>query len=279
MRRAWCGAAVLLAAALAGCGPDPVPGPIVTTTLTDTDPATPTDFGPTTSSVTPDDPAGTFAPPPGTATRPAPAAPPAASTTGAPYTPQEFYSDYYTAVQVVDQYWTAHWSEHFTGSYKAPLMWTGNRFPNGMYQGGVDRIACGSEYLQANNAYYCRPTDYVAFDIDFLWRARYNGDMFVYMIVAHEWGHAIQDQLRSELNLVASELQADCFAGAALQGAATDGTLLIESGDLEEVDVGLTDVADRSPWGKPTDHGAPQERISSFNHGVQQGASGCLPRS
>ncbi|WP_309114317.1 hypothetical protein [Saccharothrix sp.] len=267
-------AAALVVAALAGCTTG-LPRP----TTTALPPATFPPADPTTTHVIPTTPERaepTFVPPPRTSGTSNALAPPAAAGTNAPYTPQEFYGDYYTAIQVVDQYWTAHWGEHFTNTYQSPRMWTGTRYPEGMYEGGADAVFCGTDILKADNAYYCSVGDYIAFDINFLWRARYNGDMFVYMIVAHEWGHAIAARLNDQLKLKASELQADCFAGAALQGAARDGTLVIEPGDLEEVDVGLTDIADSSLWGKPEDHGAPDERIAFFNRGVRNGPLGCV---
>jgi predicted metalloprotease len=216
-------------------------------------------------------------------------APPAASEPGttAEYTPQEFYSDYYTAIQVVNSFWTQHWSESFTGVYTPPGFVTGSPYGEGMYDGTVDTIHCGPtaegtySTLEANNAYYCGApysptTDYVAFDVNFLWRAREYGDMFVYMIVAHEWGHSIQGRLDSTLVSVAAELQADCLAGATLNGAIADGTLVIDESDPSEVPVGLTGIADSYPWGKVGDHGDPDERIANFTNGWNNGVSACV---
>jgi predicted metalloprotease len=202
-----------------------------------------------------------------------------ASAAAAQYTSEEFYKDYYDSVRVVDQYWGNHWAEFFPGNYVAPkLISLPGRAP-GLYDGTVDVVSCGSTSLGPDNAAYCADgNDWVAYDVNFLWRARYNGDMFVYMIVAHEWGHAIQYRLNAASQSTAAELQADCFAGAALDGAVTDGTLKLEPGDLHEVQVGLTDIADSGPWGKPGDHGSPDERIRSFTIGWDQGPLGCVPR-
>ncbi|MFH5823421.1 hypothetical protein [Georgenia sp. AZ-5] len=214
------------------------------------------------------------------------APPPAASST-TQYTPEEFYQDYNTALQVVNGYWANRWSDFFTGTYSPPQLITGSEFGTGMYLGGSDQILCGNGaraiFLGPQNAYYCGlpydpDDDYLAFDVNFLWRARENGDMFVYMIVAHEWGHAIQARLDTALQRVEYELQADCLAGATLQGAVNDGTLVLEQGDIEEVSIGLSDIADEGPWGKPGDHGSPDQRIENFTTGADNGVLACLPQ-
>jgi len=52
------------------------------------------------------------------------------------------------------------------------------------------------------------------------------GRAWVYLIIAHEWGHAIQARLSRRMVSVAAELQADCLAGATLAGAQRDRTLV-----------------------------------------------------
>jgi hypothetical protein len=205
------------------------------------------------------------------------AAAPAEATAPAPYTTEEFYQDYNNALHVVDQYWTTHWAEFFPGTYTPPkLIMVPDRAP-GLYDGTVDVVLCGGTPLGPDNAAYCADgSDWLAYDINFLLRARYNGDMFVYMIVAHEWGHAIQYRLRAVGQPAAAELQADCFAGAALAGGVNDGTLRLEDGDRREIEIGLTDIADSSPWGHPGDHGSPQERMQNFTLGWNQGPLSCL---
>ena len=93
------------------------------------------------------------------------------------------------------------------------------------------------------------------------------GDAWVYLIIAHEWGHAIQARLQADQVSVAAELQADCLAGATLFGAADRGLLQFEQGDTEELAQTLAAVADDFPWTKESDHGDAQQRTASFNRG------------
>jgi predicted metalloprotease len=102
------------------------------------------------------------------------------------------------------------------------------------------------------------------------------GDSFIYLVVAHEWGHAIQARLAPNLRSRQLELQADCFAGAALYGAARDGTLYWDDGDLDEITTSLTRVADKYPWTNVGDHGSPTQRINAFLRGAG-GPQKCLP--
>lgn len=102
------------------------------------------------------------------------------------------------------------------------------------------------------------------------------GDSWPYLIVAHEWGHAVQNRLNVGLRAVAEELQADCFAGATLQGAIKDGTLKWEEGDTDEIISSLQKMGDITPWTNPKDHGDISERISHFDKGVQGGVDSCL---
>lgn len=74
-----------------------------------------------------------------------------------------------------------------------------------------------------------------------------NGDTWPYLVIAHEWGHAIQDRLGDSLTEKASELQADCLAGAALFGAAADGELILETGDQKELAAGRPGPRRRHP--------------------------------
>ncbi|MEV4784354.1 hypothetical protein AB0K53_02635 [Streptomyces tuirus] len=186
----------------------------------------------------------------------------------------EVTRDIESAVQGVDAFWRKHWSDYFTGAYVPPTVL-------GPYDGASPNVpTCGGEPLVDDNAVYC-PTseDYLAWDMD-LMRSGYRfGDGFVYLVVAHEWGHAIQNRLDVRLRTIDSELQADCLAGAELEGAARDGTLVFEPGDVDELRTALVLVADETPWTKVGDHGSASERVAAFTLGQQQGVEGCLPSS
>ncbi|TWD80054.1 hypothetical protein FB561_1126 [Kribbella amoyensis] len=172
------------------------------------------------------------------------------------------------AVQAIGAYWRTNFPEAFNQAYRPPRVAGGYT--------GTDGPPCGGEPSVPFNAYYCQPGDYLAWDED-LMAAGYNqiGDAWVYLIIAHEWGHAIQARLNDDLVSVQAELQADCLAGASLEGAAKQGLITIEPGDPEELAKTLAAVADDYPWTKQSDHGDVQERISAFRTGVTGGIPAC----
>jgi len=196
--------------------------------------------------------------------------------------PEDLNEDYALALPITNDWWSRHWGEYFTGSYSPPFLLDVNpQLGIGLYDAPADAVFCGPVVLSDQNAYYCGPPfiateDYLAFDVDFLNRAVTVGDVFIYMIVAHEWGHAIQARLDTSLRQVRYELQADCLAGAVIQGVLDDGVLVFEPGDNDEVTAGLTSVADAIPWGQAGDHGSAQERIDNYNAGVFGGVNACL---
>jgi predicted metalloprotease len=178
-------------------------------------------------------------------------------------------TDEATAVGAVDVFWRRQFLHVFGREYQGPRVW-------GRYT-GTDGPSCAGEPSVPFNAFYCRPGDFLAWDEN-LMAAGYSkiGDSWVYLVIAHEWGHAIQARLSRNLVSVAAELQADCLAGAALQGAANAGQIVIEPGDGEELAQTLAAVADDYPWTNESDHGNAQERTSAFNTGVRDGVQACI---
>jgi uncharacterized protein len=183
------------------------------------------------------------------------------------------------AIGVVDQYWAGHFTEYFGGSYTPPNLLTDTSVGvDGIYDSAVDQVTCGGQdSAEVNNAFYCNPENFIAVDDHLLQDFSGVGDAFVWFALAHEWGHAIQAQLKPEYQDQAYELQADCLAGAALAGATGDGQLEWEEGDGQELADSLTALADETPWTNSDDHGDAGERIASYNYGVDNGPLGCLP--
>ncbi|NKX49195.1 hypothetical protein HER39_01080, partial [Arthrobacter deserti] len=160
------------------------------------------------------------------------------------------------------------------GSYTSPTV-------VGLYDGTDPASApvCGGVPLGPGNAYYCPEGDYVAWDVGLMTNGYQSGDGWPYLVVAHEWAHAVQNRLPQELVSPALELQADCLAGASLFGAAEDGTLVFEEGDQRELEAALTVLADQSPWTETGDHGNAAERVSAFSTGREGSVDACLPES
>jgi hypothetical protein len=184
--------------------------------------------------------------------------------------PQGMPRDERTAVAAVDGFWKRHFAEYFGQRYHSPLVVGGYR--------GTRGPSCDSRRPLPYNAFYCRPSDYLALDQE-LMSAGYQkiGRAWVYLIIAHEWGHAIQARLSRNMVSVAAELQADCLAGAELAGAQRDRTLVGDPGDAEQIARTLAAVSDDFPWTKQTDHGDVTQRISAYRRGFLGGVPTCFP--
>jgi uncharacterized protein len=175
-----------------------------------------------------------------------------------------------TAVRIVNRFWQGWFAEH--GRRYVPPEVAGGYV-------GTGGPRCSGEPSVPGNAYYCPSGNFLAWDEN-LMRAGYTqiGDAWVYLVIAHEWGHAIQGQLPNRLVSQALELQADCLAGAALQGAADAQLVQIEPGDDQEIAETLQAVADDYPWTDESSHGDARQRTAAFQQGVAGGVDSCLGR-
>ncbi len=182
--------------------------------------------------------------------------------------PESRQDDEQSAVAVVDEFWRREFARQGE-VYESPRV-------AGPYR-GTSGPSCGGEPSAPGNAYYCTVGDFIAWD-DGLMAAGYDqiGDAWVYLVIAHEWGHAIQARLASSQVSRAVELQADCLAGAAITGAAREGLVRIEEGDDVEIARALRAVADDFPWTDETSHGNAEERTANFNRGSDGGVQACL---
>lgn len=217
-----------------------------------------------------DPPPVTFAPP---VSVPEPVLPPVTIPTAPPA--GTFAADLEAAAndaqRVVDGYWTRHWGEVFTGTYASPTV-------VGLYDGtGTAVPTCAGKPLPAYNAVYCVPQDFLAWDVTLLGLRTQIGNSWPYLVVAHEWGHAVQARLATTLNSVTVELQGDCLAGAALYGAVADGTLVLDENAASEIATALAAASDETPWTTSADHGNATERTGAFDAGRTGGVRACLP--
>jgi len=134
----------------------------------------------------------------------------------------------------------------------------------------------------AGNAFYCDQGDFIAYDEQKLipqLRQQY-GDFAVGLVLAHEWGHAIQTRARFSSRVsVYVELQADCFAGAWAQHVANgDNTSLrLSEDDLDQALAGFLELRDPSgvDGGDAGAHGNAFDRVGSFQDGFEDGARAC----
>src|SRR4051794_23024322 len=100
------------------------------------------------------------------------------------------------------------------------------------------------------------------------------GDFAVAYMVAHEYGHQIQDELGlfdtngGQLPAMAFELQADCYAGTWANSASRENRL--EDGDVQEALDAALAVGDFDT-ANPSHHGTPEQREAAWNQGFRSG--------
>jgi hypothetical protein len=100
------------------------------------------------------------------------------------------------------------------------------------------------------------------------------GDFAVAYIVAHEYGHQVQNELGAfqqygqQLPTMAFELQADCYAGTWAQSASEANRL--EDGDVQEALDAALAVGDFDA-GNPGHHGTPEQRREAWSRGFESG--------
>jgi predicted metalloprotease len=100
------------------------------------------------------------------------------------------------------------------------------------------------------------------------------GDFSVAYIVAHEYGHEVQDELGlfqkygQQLPTMAFELQADCYAGTWAKSAYEENRL--EDGDVQEALDAALAVGDFDA-SNPSHHGTPEQREQAWNMGFDDG--------
>ncbi len=144
---------------------------------------------------------------------------------------------------------------------------------------------CDGEFgpmeLYRDNAFYCAPDDVIAWDAEGLFPRLYAeyGDFVLGLVLAHEYGHAIQSRADLLGPDVYMELQADCFSGAwAASLLDTDGPLVLAPSDLDVAVAGFLEFADSAalPQSTPDAHGSAFDRLRAFRTGLDTGAAGCV---
>jgi predicted metalloprotease len=153
------------------------------------------------------------------------------------------------------------------------------------FPSGGDLPGCGPEALPRTvyeeNAFYCFPGDFIAWDAEVLMPGLYTefGDFAVALVLAHEWGHAVQARAQIDGLGIMLELQADCFAGAWAGhiDAGDSGLLALQPGDLDEAMGGyllFRDPPGTSP-GEADAHGSAFDRVNAFQDGFFGGPDTC----
>jgi predicted metalloprotease len=147
---------------------------------------------------------------------------------------------------------------------------------------------CGRDTYHFANAFYCRHDKVMAWDRGVLvpTAQRFFGDMSVSALIAHEYGHAVQQMaglVNGETPTIVAEQQADCFAGVYLRWVAEGHSprFTVSTGDgLDHVLAGVITI--REPVQTPEDtrlidqgHGTAADRVSAFGKGFIRDAAAC----
>lgn len=187
-----------------------------------------------------------------------------------------------SAVSDLEEFWADNYAEVFEGEFRpvrALISWDAESF---------DGQFCGMETYGLVNAAFCKPDRTIGWDRGVLIPGlrQNNGDMGAVMVLAHEYGHAIQQQAglvdRKTPTLVA-EQQADCLAGSYMrwvaQGDSPRFTLSTADG-LNKLLAAV--IAFRDPLLTEAEaqigideHGSAFERVSAFQFGFTDGPAAC----
>ncbi len=180
----------------------------------------------------------------------------------------------------VERFWSTELPE-FAGIEFEPVR---DRIP---YDPNRDQTVppCGGETgpqdLYVGNAFYCDPDDYIAWDDIGLFPDLYRtfGDFTLGLVVAHEYGHAVQSRADYRGPTIFVELQADCLAGSWAGDVSTQqgGDIAFERADLDNAIGGFLTFAD--PPGTPARddaaHGTAFDRLNAFADGFDNGTGVC----
>ncbi|WP_395818148.1 neutral zinc metallopeptidase [Curtobacterium flaccumfaciens] len=199
------------------------------------------------------------------------------------------------AAESLDAYWTSE-ARSLGISYTSPEFF--------LFQDSTD-TSCG-QASAATGPFYCPPDRAVFLDTAFYddLQSQYGssgGPLAQMYVVAHEWGHHIQQLQGSFANTdrsgtgassgsVRVELQADCYAGAWVGDAATtkdvNGETFFEPITRSQITdalsaasaVGDDSIQERATGRVDPDsftHGSSEQRQRWFLRGYQQGATSC----
>ncbi|MGB0112589.1 MAG: neutral zinc metallopeptidase [Ilumatobacteraceae bacterium] len=175
------------------------------------------------------------------------------------------------AVDDVSIYWEGQYPESFQGAYPGA---------DTVFFSGSTTTGCGRATAQTG-PFYCPADELVYFDLGFLQQLQDDfdatGDLAAQYIVAHEYGHHVQNmtgiagrvgQLQQQFPesanefSVALELQADCFAGAWASSAAERG----QFDRINEVEEALT-AAEAVGDDRISESAGQDVNPESFTHG------------
>jgi predicted metalloprotease len=179
------------------------------------------------------------------------------------------------AIADLQKYWGEEYPKTYEGDYQ-PVK--GGFFAVLPSSGDLPPCAAAASDI-SGNAFYCADRDVVAWDAEQLLpelRDKF-GDFVIPVVLAHEWGHAIQARSNFTARTVTKELQADCFAGAWAKHAQDDKVFNVSSVDLDLALAGILEWRDTPGTSNidPNAHGSGFDRVGAFQDGHDNGLSRC----
>jgi predicted metalloprotease len=183
------------------------------------------------------------------------------------------------SVKDVERFWTAQYPALSHGAAFKPIQ-------GGLYPYTETKLppACGSQQsVYQPNAFYCPDGDFIAWDAQTLipQLQKQFGPLLVGVVLAHEYGHAVQTRLGlSNQPTVVLEQQADCFAGAwmadVLAGRSQAFTGVTPA-QLDNTVAGLLLLRDQPGTAAQAAeaHGNAFDRIRALQDGVEKGVATC----
>jgi len=172
----------------------------------------------------------------------------------------------------VQRYWTGEFPEISGGKKFQPV--EGGFHP---YTKSSPPLECGGQQAGYQpNAFYCPDGDYIAWDAQVLIPQLQEqfGPLLVGVVMAHEYGHAVQTRLgNTDQATVVLEQQADCFAGSWLADVQAGHSTAFEKPTAEQLDntvAGILMLRDQpgTPAVAEGAHGNAFDRIRAFQEGV-----------
>lgn len=192
-----------------------------------------------------------------------------------------------TLIAAIDDL-NAYWGEKFEDVYPLeewePL--TSDRVIAG--RPGVPLPDCNIpmsyEENLAGNAYFCPRADYIAYDDAGLFPRFFTtyGRFSVAMVMAHEFGHVLQERAGGALDekVILQELQADCFAGAYTRYVHRGRSTLspLQGGERDRALAAFLEMRDRVGGNPdaPDAHGSAFDRTGAFLDGFEHGPRPCV---
>src|SRR6516164_2124275 len=185
------------------------------------------------------------------------------------------------AINDIEDYWKSVYSESLKGTFVpvGKLVSYDSDNPN-------SPVVCYNDTYKLVNAFFTSRCNLIAWDRGVFMPVaqRYFGDMSVTGVLAHEFGHALQQMAKLVTRkdpTIVREQQADCFAGVYLYWVAAGKSprFTLSTGDgLDHVLAGIIITRDPVQDADTTnddEHGSALDRISAFQMGFISGASAC----